>query len=306
MSSGRGEQSGSAPRPSATSRSLGDDSQDDSAVPDSTVWKRDARPTEAWSDGSTQQLFTCDALELLKALADDVADVVFLDPPFNLGKRYGSRPPREDRISFDRYTRFLATVIDHSARVLKPGGALYVYHIPKWAVRLAPVLSRQLTFRHWIAIAMKNGFVRGDNLYPAHYALLYFTKGAPTAFRRPKIPPAKCRHCDGFVKDYGGYRKYIEDGLNLSDFWDDISPVRHRKTKHRDANEIPATIVERVVAISGVEGGLFVDPFMGAGSSLVAATAAGMNVVGSDAEAGQVHIVTRRLREARDSIGYDE
>ena len=144
---------------------------------------------------------------------------------------------------------------------------------------------------------MKNGFARGNKLYPAHYALLYFTKGAPGAFQRPKIQPAQCPHCDRLIKDYGGYRKYILNGINLSDVWDDISPVRHPGKKYRNANEIPMRIVERVVAISGVPGGLFVDPFMGSGASLVAATVAGMRVVGSDAEVSQVGITSQRLTD---------
>ena len=261
------------------------------------VWKRRPTTEVTWNRGSAQQLFSCDALHLLKALRDDVADIIFLDPPFNLGKRYGTRAPRKDRMPHGRYSRYLASVLTESVRALRPGGALYVYHIPEWAIRMSPLLSDQMQFRHWIAIAMKNGFARGNKLYPAHYALLYFTKGAPAAFQRPKIKPAQCRHCGELVKDYGGYRKYILDGINLSDVWDDISPVRHPRKKYRDANEIPMTIVERVVAISGVRGGLLVDPFMGSGASLVTATIAGMRVVGSDAEPSQVAITADRLTD---------
>lgn len=265
------------------------------------VWKRRPKPEKEWSRGSAQQLFSCDALDLMKAMRDHVADIVFLDPPFNLGKRYGNRAPREDRMPRDRYSRYLSFVLKESVRTLRPGGALYVYHIPEWAIRVASLLSEQLQFRHWIAISMKNGFARGNKLYPAHYALLYFTKGEPLAFQRPKIQPAQCRHCNLLVKDYGGYQKYIQDGINLSDVWDDISPVRHPGKKYRNANEIPMTIVERVVAISGVSGGLFVDPFMGSGASLVAATIAGMRVVGSDAEASQVTITADRLTDLNDN-----
>ena len=266
------------------------------------VWKRRPKTEKTWSQGSAKQLFSCDALDLMGAMRDQVVDIIFLDPPFNLGKRYGTRAPREDRMPRDRYSCYLASVLKESVRTLRPGGALYVYHIPEWAIRLGHLLSDQLQFRHWIAISMKNGFARGNKLYPAHYALLYFTKGAPTAFQRPKIKPARCRHCDHLVKDYGGYRKYILDGINLSDVWDDISPVRHPGKKYRDANEIPMTIVERVVAISGVPGGLFVDPFMGAGASLVAATLAGMRVVGSDVEANQVEITADRLTDLKAKV----
>lgn len=261
-----------------------------------TVWKHGLEPTVTCRT-PTVQLYSCDALEILRAMADQVADIVFLDPPFNLGKRYGSRGPREDRLSSESYYRYLSDTLVETARVLRPGGALYLYHIPESAIRLAPILTSHLSFRHWIAIAMKNGFARGKKLYPAHYALLYFTKGMPASFQRPKIPPARCRHCEKLVKDYGGYRKYVRDGINLSDVWDDISPVRHRSKKYRDANEIPMSIVERVVEISGVRSGLFVDPFMGSGASLIAATGAGMRAIGSDAEPNQVAIVAERLAE---------
>lgn len=259
------------------------------------MWHR--RPAnQSWRSESVD-LFSCDAVDLLKAMQNEVVDLVFLDPPFNLGKRYGSRVASKDRKPPEDYQRYLATAVSESSRVLKPGGALYLYHIPEWAIRLAPVLSEQLSFRHWIAIAMKNSFARGDKLYPAHYALLYFTKGLPAIFRRPKIAPVRCRHCNQLVKDYGGYRKYVRDGVNLSDIWDDVSPVRHRTRKYRDANEIPMLIVERVLAISGVKDGIFVDPFMGAGTAIVAALTTGMRIIGSDIEESQVNIVVSRIKE---------
>jgi len=127
-------------------------------------------------------------------------------------------------------------LIRDMVRVLKPGGAFFLYHLPYWASRLSQELLAQLQFRHWIAIAMKNGFVRGKNLYPAHYALLYYTKGAPARFTRPRLEPQLCRHCRGLVKDYGGYTGIIQSkGINLSDFWDDLSPVRHKNRKLRKA-----------------------------------------------------------------------
>ena len=84
---------------------------------------------------------------------------------------------------------------------------------------------------------MKNRFPPHGRLYPAHYALLYLTAGDPLTFFRPKIPAPRCRYCDGYVRDYGGYTRYIEEGINLSDIWDDVSPVRHKPNKHRSANQ---------------------------------------------------------------------
>ena len=183
-------------------------------------------------------------------------------------------------------------------RVLGDGGALFIYHIPKWALRMGSFLEGKLSFRNWIAISMKNGFVRGQRLYPAHYALLYFTKGVPKHFHRPKLKPQECRHCGEYVKDYGGYRQIIEKkGINLSDFWEDLSPVRHATKKYRSANELPLRLFERIFDISGKKGSLFVDPFAGSGAGLVAAANSGMKFKACDLVSDNCDIMLRRLTE---------
>lgn len=239
-----------------------------------------------------------DALDFLNQLKPQCADIVFLDPPFNLGKRYGSKTKGADRRHDIEYFRYMTRIVDRSAEVLKEGGALYMYHIPKWALQLAPVMSSRLTFRHWIAVSMKNGFVRGQHLYPAHYALLYFTKGPPRTFRRPKIKADTCRFCGEYVKDYGGYEPLIRDGINLSDVWEDVSPVRHKTRKYRDSNELPIMIPERAVRISGGRGRVLVDPFAGAGTSAVAAINHGMRFAVCDSQESYCKLTVSRLREA--------
>jgi site-specific DNA-methyltransferase (adenine-specific) len=180
-----------------------------------------------------------DALHFLDCLREECADMIFLDPPFNLGKKYGASSRRDDLLHDDQYLNYMTSILERCTSVLKEGGALYLYHVPRWAIQLSAILWKNLQFRHWIAITVKNGFVRGQYLYPAHYALLYYTKGKPSHFDRPRIPITKCRKCGASIKDYGGYKKYVKDGLNLSDVWEDVSPVRHPKFKHRPSNEIP-------------------------------------------------------------------
>jgi len=239
----------------------------------------------------------CDALALLGNLRNECATIVFLDPPFNLGKKYGSRSGKADRSIEPEYEQFMQSVLKESVRVLSPGGALYLYHLPQWAMRLGAFLHGEMTFRHWIAVSMKNGFARGKYLYPAHYALLYFTKGTPKTFVRPKVPAATCRSCGQFIKDYGGYKRYIESGINLSDIWEDLSPVRHAKYKKRSENELPLELTNRVVQISGGEGSLFVDPFVGSGTSIISAYDANMMFVAGDREITCCDIAEERLKE---------
>lgn len=240
-------------------------------------------------------LYQDDAIRFLKYQPSNSAALVFLDPPFNLKKTYSHNRHIDNRPE-DEYQCWLNEILSESSRILKPGGALYLYHMPSAAVKLVQTLNELLTFRHWIAVSMKNGFVRGNRLYPAHYALLYYTKGAPSYFSRPKLLPKTCPQCGALQKDYGGYKKIImEKGLNLSDIWDDFSPVRHRSTKTRDANELPLNLLKRVIEISGKPGDLFIDPFSGSGVGLLAAKSAGMNFIGCEIMANYCKQITCKL-----------
>lgn len=250
--------------------------------------------------GPSGVLYRADASEFLASQRSESADLVFLDPPFNLGKKYSAGHPKLDRRTSKDYRLWLSSVLLEGVRVLAPGGALFLYHLPEWAVRLTGHLERHLTFRHWIAISMKNGFARGKKLYPAHYALLYYTKGAPRSFKRPRLNPQLCRHCKGLIRDYGGYTSIIEEkGVNLSDIWDDVSPVRHASRKHRDANELPATITDRVATIAGFEGGTLLDPFAGAGAAVISAVRVGMRFRAADLLAENCTLTAQRVDELK-------
>jgi site-specific DNA-methyltransferase (adenine-specific) len=256
------------------------------------------------TDGLAPDVLYCgDALDFLRRQRNEEASLVFLDPPFNLGKRYSASGPTKDRLSEEEYGRWMHDILDECVRTLAPGGALYLYHLPKWALRLGSYLDDRLVMRHWIAVSMKNGFVRGDRLYPAHYALLYFTKGNPRHFDRPRLPPEKCRRCGETIRDYGGYRSIIAaKGVNLSDVWTDLSPVRHAARKLRTENELPRALTDRILSISGCPGGLFVDPFAGSGSAVVSASLKGMRFQACDISLQNCEIIAQRLNTERPSL----
>lgn len=250
---------------------------------------------EATSPDFEGQVYVGDALEFLRDQENGTADLLFLDPPFNLGKAYGKDSTIDNKTPVE-YEAWMVEILGESVRLLADGGALYLYHVPFWAMKLGAYLADSLDLRHWIAVAMKNNFVRGKRLYPAHYSLLYFTKGEPSSFRRPKLAPQKCRHCNEPVKDYGGYWPIVQaKGLNLSDFWDDISPVRHANRKYREQNELPLKLTERIVQISGVPGALFVDPFAGTGAGVIAAAKAGLRFKACDLLKANCEIIQKRL-----------
>lgn len=212
------------------------------------------------------RLYRADCLDLLPAISDDSVDCVFADPPFNLNKDYGKQI--NDNLAEEHYLSWSYQWLHELVRVLKPGGSLFVYNLPKWNTLYGAYLMRFLTFRHWIAINIKTSLPIPGRLYPSHYSLLYFTKGKPKYFNRPRVPIPACRHCGGDIKDYGGHRKFLNPaGLNVTDVWDDIPPVRHRKYKNRAANELSVKLLQRVMEISTEKNDLVLDPFGGGGTT---------------------------------------
>jgi site-specific DNA-methyltransferase (adenine-specific) len=194
---------------------------------------------------------------------------VFADPPFNLNKKYGTKST--DSQSDPEYLAWCYAWLDECIRAVKPGGAVFLYNLPKWNIHLGAFMNdRGLDFRHWIAVEQKNCLPIPGRLYPAHYSLLYYTKGKPARFQRIRTPIETCRHCGGEIKDYGGHRHAMNPkGVNLKDIWTDIPPVRHSKFKpsKRSANAVSTKLLERVIEISTSPGDLVLDPFGGSGTT---------------------------------------
>lgn len=214
-------------------------------------------------------LYDGDCLEILPQISDECIDTVFADPPFNLNKEYGKKS--KDNLESEEYLNWCYSWLDECMRVLKPGGSLFVYNLPKWNLMLgAYLMQKEMEFRHSIAIEMNNCLPITGRLYPSHYNMLYFSKGKPNTFRKIRTPIETCRHCEGEIKDYGGHRKAMNpNGVNLKDVWTDIPPVRHAKFKsaNRKANALSTKLLDRVIEISTLPGDIVLDPFGGSGTT---------------------------------------
>lgn len=236
--------------------------------------------------------YDTDCLEVLGEMKSGTIDTVFADPPFNIGKDY--KNGYNDKVRHTDYLTWCRQWILECCRVVKPGGAFFLYATPELAVQFASIMGEALNFRHWIALSMKGTYPRGKKLYPAHYALLYYTRGIPKTFNKLRLPIETCRHCGGEIKNYGGHRnKMHPEGVNLTDFWPDTSPNRHKKFKVRPGvNELKLIIPERALLISTEPGDIVLDPFGGGGSTYQAAEKHQRNWIGTELYDSE-HIRTR-------------
>ncbi|MEG9294958.1 site-specific DNA-methyltransferase [Mangrovibacillus sp. Mu-81] len=239
------------------------------------------------------KLYKGDCLRLFKQVPNESVDTIFADPPFNLDKEYDEGV--NDKNTFSGYLDWYYNWIDECIRVLKPGGSLFVYNIPKWNTYLSEYLSGRMNFRNWITVDMKFGLPIQNRLYPANYSLLYYVKGdKPKTFNIQRIPLQTCPHCGKEIKDYGGYKnKMNPNGVTLSDVWSDIYPVRHSSSKNRKFNELSVKLLDRVISMSTKQGDVVLDPFGGSGTTYAVSELLGRKWIGF--ELGNCEIIKERI-----------
>jgi site-specific DNA-methyltransferase (adenine-specific) len=234
------------------------------------------------------RLYEADCVDFLSKVESESVDLVFADPPFNLGKSYTSKI--NDSREVADYLSWCREWLDLSIAALKPGGSLFLWNLPKWNLALGEFLNNRLTFRHWISVDIKYSLPIAGRLYPSHYSLLYYTKGKrPAIFHPDRLPVPCCKHCGGELRDYGGYKdKMNPRGVNLSDVWTDIPPVRHAKYKKRDANALSLKLMDRIVCMASERESLILDPFGGSGTTYVAAELNGRNWIGCELDSSSI------------------
>lgn len=250
-------------------------------------------PLPAFFSTEFGALYNGDCIQVMHSIKDNSVDLVFADPPFNLAKTYDEGI--DDNLSTSKYLSWCYEWLSECIRILKPGGSLFVYNIPKWSTYYAEYLNKRITLRSWISLDMKFSLPLSGRLNPAHYALLYYVKGKkPNVFNNPRIPIQTCRHCGGEIKDYGGYKnKMNPSGVNVSDVWLDIYPVRHKNTKNRSYNELPVKMLDRIISMSTNPGDVVFDPFGGSGTTYAVAEILGRKWIGS--ELGNCTVITDRF-----------
>jgi len=248
-------------------------------------------------------LYQGDCLDLMPHLESDSTDLVFADPPFNLNKLYPSKI--DDNLKTEQYLKWCERWLGECVRILKYGGSLFLWNLPKWNSYLAQYLNRRLTFRHWISVNIKYSLPIRGRLYPSHYSLLYYCKGdKPNVFHPDRLPMDLCPHCRGDIKDYGGYKnKMNPEGINLTDVWSDIPPVRHKKYKKRNgSNELSVKLMDRIIEMASDKDDVIFDPFGGSGTTYAVAEIKKRKWIG--VEVGPVEDIIKRFENLNEDAQY--
>jgi len=239
------------------------------------------------------QITHADCLEYMRDLPDESVDLTFADPPFNLKKKYSSY---RDSLDVVQYIEWCERWLRELVRITKPSGSIFVHNIPKWLTYYSQILNEIADFRHWIAWeAMSTPL--GKTLLPTHYGILFYAKDySRLKFYDVRYPHHRCRKCSTLRKDYGGKKNRLHPfGPIVSDVWTDLHRVKHNKRRDRHPCQLPIPLLERIILMSSDEGDIVLDPFMGTGTTAVAAKRLGRNFLGTEIDTNYVQIATNHV-----------
>ena len=233
-----------------------------------------------------------DAIDVMKQIPDDSIDMTFADPPFNLKKSYEQY--EDDKETRD-YLTWCNQWLYQMVRITKPTGSIFVHNIPKWLTYYASYLNDMAHFKHWIAWDAM-GAPLGKTILPNHYGILWYVKSKDFKFYDIRAPHRYCRECKALLKDYGGKKHLAHPfGTLVSDVWTDIYRIRHTKRRDKHPCQLPVHLLERLILMTTDEGDIVLDPFIGTGTTAIAAKRLARKYIGIDIDDKYVKMTKEKL-----------
>ncbi len=259
--------------------------------------------TNNFGKDSDVTLFTGDVLDLLKQVPDGSARLIVTSPPYNVGKEY------EKKMLLDDYLKFQSKVIEECIRILDKSGSIcweVGNYIERGEIFPLDILlynefkKHGLKLRNRVIWSFDHGLHCSKRFSGRHETILWFTKSDDYIFN---IDPIRIPQKYPNKKHYkGGKRGQLSGnplGKNPGDVWV-IPNVKHNhieKTIH--PCQFPVELVERLVLSMTKKGDLVFDPFMGVGSTAVAAVLHNRRSAGADVVEKYIEIAKERVKKAR-------
>lgn len=249
-------------------------------------------------DKLVNQIIQGDCIEIMRQIPDKSVDVTFADPPFNLKKLYNNY---NDKKGAEEYLTWCKDWLTEMVRITKPTGSIFVHNIPKWLTYFSGYLNDMAIFRHWV-VWDAMGTPLGKTLLPNHYGILYYVKSKDYKFYDIRGLHKRCRKCGIILKDYGGKKDQLHQfGAIISDVWTDIHRIRHKTRRNKHPCQLPEPLLERLLLMSTDEGDIVLDPFIGTGTTAIAAKKLGRKFIGIDIDPKYVEITKNKVINTKET-----
>jgi adenine-specific DNA-methyltransferase len=258
---------------------------------------------ERYADDAQVTLYHGDCRDLLRQIPAGSAQLIVTSPPYNIGKKY------ETKKALAEYLAEQDEVIGLCAERLAEGGSIcweVGNHISgsnevlPLDIALYPLFaSRGLKLRNRIVWHFEHGLHCSKRLSGRYEMILWFTKGDQYRFNLDAIRvPQKYPGKKAFKGPRAGQLTCNPLGKNPGDVWI-IPNVKHNHVEKTDHPcQFPVELIERLVLAVTSPGDLVLDPYIGVGTSAVAAVRHGRRAAGAEVVDGYLKTGRERVRLA--------
>lgn len=252
----------------------------------------------------SQTILVGDCAQILRTLPPCSVDVIVTSPPYNIGLRYKSYDDGGDRAAYLAWMREIATLIkpvmkDDGSFFLNIGGTSADPWIPADvanAMRDIFTLQNNIVWVKSVAIGDRSfGHFKPVNspryLNHAHETVFHFTKHGAAALDRLAVGVP--------FQDKSNIARWghAEDRRCAGNVWFiPYKTIRSKEQRRHHPAPFPVELPERCIRLHGSKGATVLDPFVGIGSTLIAAQNLGCTGIGIEIDPDYAGFAAERLR----------
>lgn len=276
---------------------------------------------------NTNNLFLGSCLDILPRIDSEFVDLVYLDPPFYTQRTHTLRSREGEEYSFDDswdtledYLSLIRASLKECHRILKKDGCLFLHCDRSASHHLRLLLDEVFDasqFKSEIIWSYKRWSNSKRGLMNAHQVIFFYSKGDPYTFNPLYTDYSPTTNVDQILQDRvkgeNGKTTYKKregggivlgrekKGVPLSDVWE--IPYLNPKAKERTGypTQKPLALLKRIIQLFSNEGDVVLDPFMGSGTTCVAAKLLGREYLGIDQSEDALRIAQKRIENPIES-----
>lgn len=237
-----------------------------------------------------------DALEALENISDDTIDLIFADPPYNIGKNFAGCLDKWD--TDEKYLDWCYKWLSLCVKKLKPNGSFYVMTSTQFMPYFDLFLRNKINIMSRIAWYYDSSGVQAKNYYGSMYEPILFcvkNKEHYTFNSDDIMVEAKT----GSQRKLIDYRKNPPQPYNTKkvpgNVWE-FARVRYRMEEYENhPTQKPVALLDRIIRASSNEGDLVLDPFSGSFTTAYVAKMLHRKCIGIELQDEYIKIGLRRL-----------
>jgi len=233
-----------------------------------------------------------DCLKVLPIIAKGSVDLIFADPPFNIGYKYDQYDDNQKR---DKYILWMNKWMSLCYRVLKPNGSIYIAIGDDYAANVKIIADELgLFMRNWIIWHYTFGQQTKNKFARSHTHILYFVKDKDDfTFNADAIRVFSDRQ--KVYKD----KRANPVGKMPDDVWDEYPRLCGTfKERMNFPCQMPESLLARIIRVSSHSKEWILDPFSGSGTTAVVARKLNRVYTGIEISEEYVNESKKRIKES--------